>query len=65
MELLLGRADHDGLLERLPAARVKAMIERWNYRRDMEELVRPHTTDMNAAMGPVDRVMSLLYAGGN
>ncbi|HPC93322.1 MAG TPA: hypothetical protein PLU87_00135 [Sedimentisphaerales bacterium] len=57
--------DHDGLLERLPAARVKALIERWKYRMEMEELVRPHATDMNAAMRPVDHVMSLLHGGAN
>jgi len=41
------------------------LIERWRYRRDMEELVRRHKADTNAAMAPVDRVMVLLCAGVN
>ena len=57
--------NHDGLFERLPAPRVRAAIEGWNYRMDVEELIRKHTTDMNAAMAPVDRMMALLHGGAN
>lgn len=65
MELLPVTFDHEGMFERLPAPRVKAMIARWNYRRDMERLVRRHTADTNAALVPVDHVMALLHGGAN
>ncbi|MBN2130306.1 MAG: hypothetical protein JW741_12460 [Sedimentisphaerales bacterium] len=65
MELLATRFDHDGTFERLPAPRIKAAIERWTHRMDMEQLVRRHTADTNAAMAPVDRMMALLHGGAN
>lgn len=57
--------DHDGPLERYPAPRVKAMVSRWNYRRNMEEVVRRHTTDTNAAMAPIDHIQGLLHGDMN
>jgi hypothetical protein len=57
--------DHDGLFERLPGQRRNALIERWLHRHAMEELIRSHTTNTNAAMKPVDNVMALLHGGAN
>jgi len=65
MELLPAVFDHEGTSEQVPAPRRNAMVARWRYRRDMEELVRRHTTDTNAAMAPVDHIMSLLDANAN
>jgi|GEM_PF-1591641 hypothetical protein len=65
MELLPAVFDHEGTSEQVPAPRRNAMVARWRYRRDMEELVRRHTTDTNAAMAPVDRIQGLLHGDTN
>jgi hypothetical protein len=62
---LLTTFNYEKAYERLPNRRRDALVARWRYRRDMEELVRRHTTDTNAAMAPVDHIMSLLDANAN
>lgn len=62
---LLTTFNYEKAYERLPNRRRDALVARWRYRRDMEELVRRHTTDTNAAMAPVDRIQGLLHGDTN